>query len=299
MRLHSSLRHTLVALLVAAACAPPLTPVAAQPAPTLSDLRSSIDSTRADLRRYCKTSKPLAYLCPIDTLRLAHVSSAIQIPPPTSIVDVSYHRYVSGSQTPGAMLVQLPPFVWWTATIPDAQWIWKSAAVADPTIADSASFTLSIPGAPTAPMTIALAADNGYAISVNNHLIVDSLSLTGTAPFASVASYTVPSTALIAGTNRVVLSVRNAAAPTATSPDQNPAGLLYAITVGSSTNCLTTDSIAQAFFGGVRDTTVNPALYPAPCGGGGLSSSTSSTARRAAARQAAARSSIALPVKKP
>ncbi len=43
----------------------------------VTSARAKVDSARADLRRYCKTSKPVGYVCPIDTLRLSRASAAL------------------------------------------------------------------------------------------------------------------------------------------------------------------------------------------------------------------------------
>jgi hypothetical protein len=131
-----------------------------------------------------------------------------------------------------AVLVASPPAAW-LATIPGAQWVWKAAQVANPVVADTATFYQSFNTAALKPVTLEIAADDGYAVWLNGRLVVDSLGAINPTTFTRVAHYTLPQTALLVGGNMLLVAVRNAPSPTATSPDQNPAGLLYALTIGT------------------------------------------------------------------
>jgi hypothetical protein len=92
-----------LAILVAAAVGGIGAHAAAQSAP-----KALVDSARVDLRRYCRTNKPVGYLCPIDTLRLARASAALAPtppPPPPPPVDTTYTSmmatdFESGTITP-------------------------------------------------------------------------------------------------------------------------------------------------------------------------------------------------------
>lgn len=72
-------RSLALAALLTAAC------VNTQPlrAQDVTTAKARLDSARTDLRRYCKTGKPVGYLCPVDTLRLARASAALVAPAPT------------------------------------------------------------------------------------------------------------------------------------------------------------------------------------------------------------------------
>jgi hypothetical protein len=146
-------------------------------------------------------------------------------------------RYVSDANTvvngqPAAFVLS-PPAAW-TASISAARWIWSTPTVLDPTRQDDEVFTRTFSAtSSTIAATIEIAADDGYRIAVNGQLVVDSIATVNPTTFSSVAHYTIPRTALLVGQNTLTITVRNfpSADP---NPANNPAGLLYSLTVASS-----------------------------------------------------------------
>lgn len=219
-----------------------------------------VDSVSGFLVRYCPTSSAVSYskaacrnYTRLATNEAALTATAYPFPPACvrgdtttspaytvvgrcapETVDTSSRRYVSGSATStgtgNAALVASPPTQWTTA-IAGAQWIWKAPQVADPTMADTATFYQQFSTDATKPVTLDIAADNGYAVWINGRLMVDSLSTITS--YQRAAHFVVPQTSLMVGVNTLLIAVRNAGDPNATSPAQNPAGVLYALTIGT------------------------------------------------------------------
>lgn len=224
--------------------------------------KTPIDSITSGLVRYCVLTTQVSYMRPacrnyanLAMNEAALTATRFPFPPvcvsgDTSVssaytvvgkcgpepVDTSSRRYVSGPATSlgiGLAVLVAAPAPEWTAIILGARWVWKASQVANPVVADTASFYQQFSTSATKPVTIDIAADDGYAIWLNGRLLVDSLGVVNQTTFQRSARYTLPQTALIVGTNTLLMVVRNAPSPTATSPLQNPAGLLYALTIGS------------------------------------------------------------------
>jgi hypothetical protein len=221
--------------------------------------KTSIDSIASGLDRYCALKSRLSYMLPacrayqrlsvneaaLTTTTLPFAPACVRGDTTTSPIytvvglcqpepiDTTARRYVSGPTT--SLLSGLATVVTgpqqWTATIPGAQWVWKSATLGDPTRADTANFYQSFTATATKPVSIDIAADDGYAIWLNGRLIVDSLGVVNQTTYQRSAHFTLPQTALVVGANTLLFVVRNAPSPAATSPSTNPAGLLYAVTL--------------------------------------------------------------------
>lgn len=127
---------------------------------------------------------------------------------------------------------------WWTANIPGATWIWKSFYVEDSTVEDTATInkTFNIPQE-ISFASLSIAADNTYQVFVNGtkayenptefNYFEENKGLVDIAPF------------LHTGSNTLSFVVKNLAQASST-PQSNPAGLLYALKVTMKGPCGTT-----------------------------------------------------------
>lgn len=122
----------------------------------------------------------------------------------------------------------------WTASIPGASWIWDVAenaatdSVAVGTKVFSRSFTID--GTPTGA-TLSIASDNTYSVSVNGVLVANSSADLN--HFSAAETVNIPASVLLPGANEIEISVNNP-----TWDGQNPAGLLYSLTVNNN-ECVT------------------------------------------------------------
>src|SRR3989344_4895360 len=115
----------------------------------------------------------------------------------------------------------------WTASIPGATWIWKTFLVTDPSIEQFETFTKTFTLASSSAVTSAslvMAADNSYTVSVNDTQVgADATEFNyfeeGKDTY-NVAPY------LHTGSNTLSFTVKNWAVASS-SPEENPAGLLY------------------------------------------------------------------------
>ncbi len=116
------------------------------------------------------------------------------------------------------------------ASIADAIWIWSSALVnpdnmgADETVEFNKSF--SIDGTIT-NATLELASDNGYDFTINGDSVSSNA---GEFNYGSVTGPLDVTSAINEGSNDIIASVTNMANGN-TNPEENPAGLLYKLTV--------------------------------------------------------------------
>lgn len=134
----------------------------------------------------------------------------------SSSVAVDNDTTTDGNQVPGA----------WTASIPDATWIWDDAqndgAAATGTRTFTREFVWSSDATSTA--TLMIATDNSYSVSLNGTEVAssaDDINFT----LETQDAYDVTS-ALINGTNTLEISVTNA-----DNGADNPAGLLYKLSL--------------------------------------------------------------------
>lgn len=124
----------------------------------------------------------------------------------------------------------------WTANIPGATWIWKTFFVQNPTQDETTTFsrTFKINGE-VKIASLVIAADNQYTVSINNNLVGNDQQgdnfFDEKKDIYDIAPY------LNSGVNTIVFTVNNLALNDS-SPETNPAGLLYKISVTQSgTNC--------------------------------------------------------------
>ena len=123
---------------------------------------------------------------------------------------------------------------YWTASIPGATWIWSTAVVADSTINDTETFTrtFTITGTPL-ESTLMIAADDYYSVSINGN---DLSGTNGTATdnnFTTAATYDVPATDLVTGTNTLTIVGENEGI-SGSDPTSNPGGLIYSLTINNN-----------------------------------------------------------------
>lgn len=120
----------------------------------------------------------------------------------------------------------------WINSLPLAKWIWNAFHVVDPTIEETEVFTKTFTvNGPIDSATIQMAADNGYKLEINNQLVVDKLNIENN--FSALQGPTDVESFLQEGTNTIKFTVKNLARPGYTAT-QNPAGLLYDLTVKSA-----------------------------------------------------------------
>lgn len=123
----------------------------------------------------------------------------------------------------------------WTALISGATWIWGEDPIVDPVHQTSETFTrtFTVSGTPLGA-TLDIAADNTYEVSVNGHLINTDTNIDN---FSSADTFTISASDLISGSNTITFVVTNVPLPTdpeTATPQTNPAGLLYKLTVKSN-----------------------------------------------------------------
>jgi uncharacterized repeat protein (TIGR01451 family) len=145
--------------------------------------------------------------------------------------------FFSTKMLPGNAVPTLVHSAWaTTATGPltGATWIWDSALVTDPTQDETVVFTkhFTVTGNHIDAGSIDIAADNGYKIVLNGHVIVDKLGVDDN--FSAISNHDIAS-ALQSGDNELDITVKNVGVP-GSIPQDNPAGVAYKINV-TSDNC--------------------------------------------------------------
>ncbi len=126
----------------------------------------------------------------------------------------------------------------WDHTLESAAtWIWGDNPVQDPTIDETQVFTRTfyLEEAPTSA-TLVLASDNGYLVKVNGtQMGTDELgTFDPNPPHTFNPTTSIPVTGLIAGANTLEVTVFNKGTPGESNPQNNPAGLIYKLTVNGS-----------------------------------------------------------------
>jgi len=117
----------------------------------------------------------------------------------------------------------------WTALIPGATWIWSSHLVLDPSVDETVTFTRSF-DLPSVPLngSLVIAADNSYTVALNGNPIggdnTEYNYFDGEKDTYNVLS------GLHVGANTLSFTVKNWA-QVGSSPQLNPAGLLYGLHV--------------------------------------------------------------------
>ncbi len=127
----------------------------------------------------------------------------------------------------------------WTATIPGATWIWATDPVESPTndadLTKVFTKTFSVVGTPTGGQLM-VAADNNYSVKVNGNVVPVSFDQNNFQA-ETQDSYDV-SAFLVSGVNTLEISVTNWETGQDANPANNPAGLLYKLTLNNN-ECIT------------------------------------------------------------
>lgn len=118
----------------------------------------------------------------------------------------------------------------WTASIDGAAWVWSEDPIADAVNETTKTFTLTfdVVGDPV-DAELDIAADNEYVVTVNGDYVVSD---TNEDNYSSAGqdSHTIPAAELVTGENTIEFEVTNWADEAGT-PESNPAGLMYKLTV--------------------------------------------------------------------
>jgi len=111
------------------------------------------------------------------------------------------------------------------------EWIWKDTSTSNDDAANGATETFTrtfdIVGTPK-DSTLEMAVDNSAVVSING---VELVSVPGEFNYGATVSYPITASLLKNGENTITFEVTNIDHETANTPDNNPAGLLYKITV--------------------------------------------------------------------
>lgn len=175
---------------------------------------------------------------PTPTRTPTPTATPTKTPTPTPTLVTKTCTFISDTSNTvvgGGNAVALTPKATWTASIPGATWIWSSLNVTSPTVQETKTFAKSMyVKLPVAQAKLDIAADNNYRVSLNGTQIFADTSDTGSSstPNFSLAgqdSYTF-NTNFIDGINVFNFSAINLGIPNST-PQTNPAGLLYKLTV--------------------------------------------------------------------
>jgi len=120
----------------------------------------------------------------------------------------------------------------WTAVINGASWIWGEEPVAEPSAGATETFTktFTLDGT-VASSTLEIAADNSYTVSLNGTQIGSSTDSTFSAETQD--TIVIPGSAFVTGGNTLTFTVTNLPSEGA-GPLDNPAGLLYKLTINGS-----------------------------------------------------------------
>lgn len=124
----------------------------------------------------------------------------------------------------------------WMTGAPFAKWIWSSNEVVDPTIDETKTFvkTFNLTDIPSSAM-LDIAADNGYTLYVNDQLVADKIGEEHN--YETPLSYDVASK--LSTNNTIKVVVKNIGVAN-TTPQSNPAGVLYRLHIDGSA-CTTPD----------------------------------------------------------
>jgi len=113
----------------------------------------------------------------------------------------------------------------WIASISGASWIWSTYKVIDPSATTTTIFKKTFHATSTpVSAVLKITADNTYIVKANGTTIASNLTEFN---YQVVATYDI-SSAIVSGINTVTFEVSNMARP-GTTPEVNPAGLLYRI----------------------------------------------------------------------
>lgn len=131
----------------------------------------------------------------------------------------------------------------WTS-IPGANWIWVTDGPANPTTQDTETFTRTFTwSGTTTSATLDFAVDNYYTVTLNGHVVGAD---TTEDNYSSVIEDDVTAD-IVQGTNTLTYAVTNLGVPGST-PESNPAGLLYKLTILGSQLFAPTNLTDQQLF---------------------------------------------------
>ncbi len=161
---------------------------------------------------------------------LTPVAQTFTIAPGECVMVSDATNTVEGGSNAQATYVPPPPQ--WPAVIPGATWIWSSYFVENPSIDETKTFKKAFyTGTPT-KATLTIAADTEYWISLNG---AELFAKTGSSSAILATKTEFDLTRNIKdGANTLSIKVKNLGHPGQT-PNQNPAGLLYKLSVMSKT----------------------------------------------------------------
>ena len=144
---------------------------------------------------------------------------------PAQMMTCSYVSDTSNTVEGGGNAVATAPNPFWTASIPGATWIWSSALVENPKIDTvkkfNKSFYLTLP---VSSASIAVSSDNKHDVGVNGTNY-----FSGDSNWVTPANYTFATTSFKDGQNTLNVTGTNWGLDT--TPELNPAGVLYKFTI--------------------------------------------------------------------
>jgi hypothetical protein len=135
---------------------------------------------------------------------------------------------------PSALITAIPGV--WAPAISGASWIWSE----DPITADPATDTLenfsktfNVTGT-VASATLEIAVDNDAEVTLNGNSIASLLGDATTNNYSTIQTFDIASSSFVNdGLNTISFAVTNIGVPGDTIPSQNPAGLMYRLTVNA------------------------------------------------------------------
>ena len=125
----------------------------------------------------------------------------------------------------------------WTASIPGATWIWGHDGPSNPEVTQTDAFTKTFTwNGPISTVTLDVAADNFFSVSVNGILVGNDGGSDNNFTSGTQKHFVVPAADINQGANSIVVTGTNEATPSDPNPQDNPAGVLFKLAiVGSQT----------------------------------------------------------------
>jgi len=132
----------------------------------------------------------------------------------------------------GSNAIPVTPDSRWSASIPGATWVWGTSPV-DPLLDQNFTFKRTFYWSGTVDTaTLQIAADNLYWVYLNGNLIATS---PNDQTFLTAQAIDLAGSGIQEGTNTLEIKAENI--PNTANPTDNPAGLLYKLSI-YSTNCI-------------------------------------------------------------
>lgn len=148
----------------------------------------------------------------------------------------------------------------WTASIPDAEWIWEAYRVIDTEVDTTRTFEETFTVASPTAAVLDIAADNSYRVFVNGVMVVDRSTIDNNYQLHTQKTFTSEVLAeLVSGENTLRIEVTNTGV--AGSNDRsNPAGLLYKLVVDGASDCEVTTEPEEEVVDPATLVITNPAV---------------------------------------